>query len=652
MSKVFLSYEREDSARAKSVALALEKVGHSVWWDRHIKGGAQYSKEIENALRNAEAVVVLWSKRSIESAWVRDEAAAGRDSGRLIPISLDKTEPPLGFRQYQTIDLSGWRGRGKASEIQTLLGAIESLSIKANEYKDAVETTRSGPAEPNARSSRWRVVSVTGSIVVAVLAVLLFWLLPWGSKPSVPIVKISSADSSASSQAFARDLLVKLGRIEATRSSLMTLIGNRQGGASPDLILEVGASNVDKQANAGLVLTDGKHRGLLWSKDFQHTLASKADLEQQVSLTAARVLACALEGAGTPGKPLKPETRKLYLNACAQISEIGLDGPQQVIPALVQVVGDAPSFKPGWAKLLMAEAEAEGIRSGDGKADAQARSLLRQYIRAARRLDPQMPETLLAEIALLPADDFAQAEKIADHAKKLDPDNPIVLNIRSSLLMAVGRMQEGIEDAQRAAELDPLSPLMHSSYVMALAYSGRIEAAREELRRGEGLWRGTDTLRAAQYAFHLRFGDPQQALNLEGSVPEGLKLFLEARTNRTPESVNRLIAYGNTRPGVASRRGRGAAYLSFIIQGYGEFQRHDDLFRGVMTWPRTMDLSQTSDLLFRPALKPFRRDPRFLQVAKRAGLIDYWQKSGNWPDFCFEPDLPYNCKNEAAKLSK
>src|SRR5688572_27759398 len=105
MASVFLSYDREDATRARSIAQALEKAGHSVWWDRHIKGGAQYAKEIEQALAAADAVVVLWSERSVESAWVRDEAAAGRDSGRLVPVRLDATSPPLGFRQYQTIDL-------------------------------------------------------------------------------------------------------------------------------------------------------------------------------------------------------------------------------------------------------------------------------------------------------------------------------------------------------------------------------------------------------------------------------------------------------------------------------------------------------------------------------------------------------------------
>ncbi len=81
MASVFLSYDREDADRARPLALALEKAGHSVWWDRHVKSGAQYSKEIEAELSKADAVVVLWSKQSVESAWVRDEATAGRDSG-------------------------------------------------------------------------------------------------------------------------------------------------------------------------------------------------------------------------------------------------------------------------------------------------------------------------------------------------------------------------------------------------------------------------------------------------------------------------------------------------------------------------------------------------------------------------------------------
>src|SRR5690349_21755038 len=123
MAGVFLSYDRDDVDRARPLAAALEKAGHEVWWDLHVRGGAQFSKVIEEALKAADAVVVLWSKQSVESAWVKDEATAGRDNGRLIPISLDGTAPPLGFRQFQTIDFSKWKGRGKPEELQMLLAA-------------------------------------------------------------------------------------------------------------------------------------------------------------------------------------------------------------------------------------------------------------------------------------------------------------------------------------------------------------------------------------------------------------------------------------------------------------------------------------------------------------------------------------------------
>ncbi|MBA2771115.1 MAG: toll/interleukin-1 receptor domain-containing protein [Sphingomonas sp.] len=89
----------------------MEAAGHEVWWDQHIRGGSRFGAEIAEALKNAEVVLVLWSRASIESAWVNDEAAEGRDSGRLVPILIDECKPPLGFRQFQAIDLKGWTGR-------------------------------------------------------------------------------------------------------------------------------------------------------------------------------------------------------------------------------------------------------------------------------------------------------------------------------------------------------------------------------------------------------------------------------------------------------------------------------------------------------------------------------------------------------------
>ncbi|WP_297695100.1 hypothetical protein, partial [Phenylobacterium sp.] len=43
----------------------------------------------------------------------------------------------------------------------------------------------------------------------------------------------------------------------------------------------------------------------------------------------------------------------------------------------------------------------------------------------------------------------------------------------------------------------------------------------------------------------------------------------------------------------------------------------------------------------------FRSDPRFWRAAARAGYLDYWRKRGVWPDFCYDPKLPFDCRRAA-----
>src|SRR3954454_6159818 len=124
MAKIFLSYAREDVDAAKQLAGCIASAGHEVWWDRHIQGGSRFSDEIDRALKDAEAVVVLWSDASVGSAWVQDEAAEGRDSGRLVPVALGNCRPPLGFRQFHTIALGEWDGRGEPNSLGEVMAAI------------------------------------------------------------------------------------------------------------------------------------------------------------------------------------------------------------------------------------------------------------------------------------------------------------------------------------------------------------------------------------------------------------------------------------------------------------------------------------------------------------------------------------------------
>ncbi len=121
---LFLSYSRADRAIAEQLASRLERAGHIVWWDALIEGGAKFASSIRNALDSADVVIVLWSQSAVESDWVRDKAAQGRDRRRLVPLSIDGSKPPLGFRQYQVIDIARWTGKADAPEVTAILRAI------------------------------------------------------------------------------------------------------------------------------------------------------------------------------------------------------------------------------------------------------------------------------------------------------------------------------------------------------------------------------------------------------------------------------------------------------------------------------------------------------------------------------------------------
>lgn len=126
MADIFISYARADRDRAVALAAILEAEGYSVWWDRHITGGSEFSLDIERELQNCRVVVVAWSASAKESPWVKDEAAVGREDGKLVAISLDAGLPPLGFRQYHAIDFSGWNGSQESAEFRDLLQAVEA----------------------------------------------------------------------------------------------------------------------------------------------------------------------------------------------------------------------------------------------------------------------------------------------------------------------------------------------------------------------------------------------------------------------------------------------------------------------------------------------------------------------------------------------
>lgn len=126
MSDIFISYSSADRERARLFAQVLEQRGWSVWWDREIPPGRAYDDVIEEALEAAKCVVVLWSKTSTASGWVKNEASDAMQRKVLIPALIDAgVKIPLEFRRLQAADLSRWQGEA-STEFQQFCDAIAS----------------------------------------------------------------------------------------------------------------------------------------------------------------------------------------------------------------------------------------------------------------------------------------------------------------------------------------------------------------------------------------------------------------------------------------------------------------------------------------------------------------------------------------------
>lgn len=163
MADIFISYASEDRPRAETLAKALEELGWSVWWDRTIPPGKAFDQVIEEAINAARCVVVLWSKKSVKSDWVKEEANIGKERNILVPLKIDHVDLPLGFGRIQAADLTEWEAEIDHPGFTTLLGAISEivgssrLKIKKAEEKRAEEERRQRQElEPKLREEEQR----------------------------------------------------------------------------------------------------------------------------------------------------------------------------------------------------------------------------------------------------------------------------------------------------------------------------------------------------------------------------------------------------------------------------------------------------------------------------------------------------------------
>jgi hypothetical protein len=164
---IFVSYASEDRARVAPLVQRLERFGFSVWWDRDIAHGQNYHLTIEAALDQAKCVVVVWTRDSVRSEWVLNEASAARKRNVLLPVTLDEVEPPLEFRHLQTADLRD-ENANRGAEYRKLENSVAQL---VNAAPRAAGSAASASVRPQ-RSLHTRVLAL-GMLLLGCAALLL-----------------------------------------------------------------------------------------------------------------------------------------------------------------------------------------------------------------------------------------------------------------------------------------------------------------------------------------------------------------------------------------------------------------------------------------------------------------------------------------------
>lgn len=151
MPDVFVSYNREDLPVAQRIVDGLVHEGLNVWLDMELKAGENYDEITEERLRDAKAVVVLWSSRSVKSRWVRAEATIGQRKSTLVPAMIEECDRPVMFELVQTTDLSKWEGDRTDPNWQKFVDVIRKRIAEA---PPGPLFDKSGVAKPPAKGKR------------------------------------------------------------------------------------------------------------------------------------------------------------------------------------------------------------------------------------------------------------------------------------------------------------------------------------------------------------------------------------------------------------------------------------------------------------------------------------------------------------------
>jgi TolB-like protein len=573
------------------------------------------------------------------------------------------------FNRIQCARLRGWTGNPNDPEWLKVLHSIEQLSAGSG------ERTANAPVDVRvepARSNRFgRLVWVVGGLVVIAAAAGALWFARGQfhntAQPKETRVAVLPFDTLSAGEAvryFADGLTDQIlttlsnNHIQVvSRDDAAALRGPareaRLAALGVALLFDGTVRNDGDTIDVKVHLEDALKHTVLWSKEIQGAAADGTQMQARIANTIVNVLACSKRALRPNNGLADPALLVRYLHACDLFanSNDAMDPRDtlELLASLREVTSHAPDFAAAHSDLAKFAAYLAPLAPPE-----QAVSMRQEAADEARRaleLEPNSPDAYLAQAMLVPLTQWAERERLLREGVATDPSWPHTNGFLAGLLADTGRLKEAILFARRAAAADLQLDWSGNDVFFEAAAGGQtgpcIEAESHTLKFNPGTtaWFGLFTCQ--QWAGHW---DAMHAMLAAPSAPtagtrmgEAMTAFTVAAETRTPRDR---AAARNLALSAAAESGGDTLGFSLQLARLGYI---DDAF--VLAENYTPYQPWPPEYMFFFDLAPLHRDPRFMKLAARIGLVDYWTTSGHWPDFCSMPGLPYDCREEAARLA-
>lgn len=569
---VFFSYSREDREKAIPLIDAIQSAGFSVWYDGMLEPGEQYLEKTEAILNAAKAIVVLWSPRSTQSNWVRDEAMVGRERECLIPLSIEGAMPPLGFRQFQSTDISSWSGSAQAPEIKALMRQLTLVHGKAAPPPADFSGTLIKPPQVN---RRWALG--LGAAAIAVGGGLIGRNLLTRSQTApasgngVVVLSFSNLSGDASLDYIPLGISAEL-RTALMRNAALRVVAKQTSEVIRDkdldavsiarelgvsFILDGNLSAIDGVLSLSLELNDGVTGFNRWAETY---VADQNQLLVQQEIMLTKILQTITQDLGDLdprdiGAPSNPSAFDQYLRGLAAWRMAAT--PADALETLIYF-DEAIRLDAGFAA---AHAQRGSILSWLSSATAEsdeAAQLLIDAKDAARRavaFGPDLPaaHSTLGWVEFFAALDIEAAAAPFERARELGNGNASILGSYAMYAALSGKSESAKDAIDRAIRLDPISPYMQNTQAIVRYYAGEYDTALESAEAALALNREAGIVRYWIGLTQIQTGLPERAIETCEEEPNAdakyaCKAIAFARLGRTEEAgdyLDRLTAaYG------------------------------------------------------------------------------------------------------------